>query len=339
MAAPPPQKPFAGPPAAQDSSGRQRSAGDELQDECAALEEEVEELRVKYEMYFLGVELREPNKWREEVKKKVLRIKEKFTRNTGLRFRIQSLHARFLSYERLWLRSAREREEGTYRRDLFKAKRHARGAPAAAGAKKPAAAKPDTHDHHLAEDVDLSDFGGDDELPAAPEPTPAPIAAKPAAPAPLGGPPPGLFPRPGAKPAAPAPVRPAPAPAPSSPRPAQRGEGQGEGPGARPAAAAPVAPAPVRPTAAPARPPAAAPAPAPSAAARLADGQMRELYDAYISAKKRCNEDTTRLTFEAVSASVSKQIPEIMKQHHARSVEFKVVIKDGKAKLTAVPKT
>jgi hypothetical protein len=40
-----------------------------------------------------------------------------------------------------------------------------------------------------------------------------------------------------------------------------------------------------------------------------------------------------------VASSVSKQIPEIMKTHKARSVEFKVVIKDGKAKLTAVPKT
>jgi len=66
--------------------------------------------------------------------------------------------------------------------------------------------------------------------------------------------------------------------------------------------------------------------------------QMRELYDAYVAAKKRCNEDTSRLTFDAVASSVSKQIPEIMKTHKAKSVEFKVVIKDGKAKLTAVPK-
>ena len=71
----------------------------------------------------------------------------------------------------------------------------------------------------------------------------------------------------------------------------------------------------------------------------MGDQQLRELYDAYISAKKRCNEDTSRLTFEAVAASVKKQIPEIERQYNARSVEFKVVIKDGKAKLTAVPKT
>jgi hypothetical protein len=92
------------------------------------------------------------------------------------------------------------------------------------------------------------------------------------------------------------------------------------------------------PLAASAHPPVAPRAPAPPPGARLGDSQLRELYDAYIAAKRRCNEDTTRLTYDAVAASVSKQIPEIMRQHNARSVEFKVVIKDGKARLTAVPK-
>jgi len=304
----PPQKPGAEPGGAQDASGRRRNAGDELLEVCSALEDEVEELKAKYEMYFLGVEQREPNKWREETRKKVLRLKEQFTRNTGLRFRIQSLHARFISYERLWMRSAREREEGTYRRDLFKAKLHQRGGPVAGqaagqgvatgvakGAARPGGALPKD-----GEDVDLSDFSAlGDEAPAAARsaagPTAPPGAAKVAA-----------------KPAA-------------ATRPA--------------AAAAPAAPAaPARPAAAP-PPPAAAPGAAPPPAARLGEKQMRELYDAYVQAKKRCGEDTSRLTYDAVSSTVSKQIPEIMKQHKARSVEFKVVIKDGKAKLTAVPKS
>ncbi len=273
-----------------------RSAGDDLAEACTALEAEVEELKVKYEMYFLGVELREPVKWREDVKKKVLRIKEQFTRNTGLRFRLQTLHARYLSYERLWLRSAREREEGTYRRDLFKARLHGRGKPPVALPRGAAArARPPAHEHHDGEDVDLSDFHDD----PAPAPAPAPAAAKPVAPAP----------RPAAPPA-PAPAKaPAAAPAPAAAKPAAP-------PAPRPAAAAPSAPA-----------------------GRLGDAQLRELYDAYVSAKKRCNEDTSRITYDAVASSVAKQIPEIMKQHKAKSVEFKVVIKDGKAKLTAVPKS
>jgi hypothetical protein len=283
VAVPPPKAP-ADPQAAQDASGRLRNAGDELADACTALEAEVEELKAKYEMYFLGVELREPAKWRDDVKKKVLRLKETFTRNTGLRFRLQSMHARFISYERLWLRSAREREEGTYRRDLFKARLHGRGkpAPAAHGSSGAGRTRPGVPAHHDGEDVDLSDFR--DEAPATPAAAPAAAAS------------------------------------PSVAR----------APGPAPAAAAPRAPPP---------PAAARPTPAaPVASGRLAEAQLRELYDAYLSAKRRCNEDTTNLTFDAVARSVSKQIPEIMRQHQARSVEFKVVIKDGKAKLTAVPK-
>src|SRR5574340_231656 len=126
---PPPQKP------APPGEPIRLRGGDELADEAQKLEEELEALKAKYEMYFLGVERREPVRWREDVKKKVLRLKSAFTRNTGLRFRVQSLHARYLSYERLWLRAAREREEGTYRRDLFKARLHTREQePAGSGA-------------------------------------------------------------------------------------------------------------------------------------------------------------------------------------------------------------
>ena len=69
-----------------------------------ALEEELEALKARYEQYFLGIERREPVRWREELKRNVARVKGAFTRNAGLRFRIQTLHARYLSYERLWLR-------------------------------------------------------------------------------------------------------------------------------------------------------------------------------------------------------------------------------------------
>jgi hypothetical protein len=291
-------KPPPVPAVAQDASGRLRNAGDELLEACTALEAEVEELKARYEMYFLGVERLEPNRWRDEVKKKVLRLKETFTRNTGLRFRLQTLHARFISYERLWLRSSREREEGTYRRDIFKARLHSRAKAGAGAAARPAPAPGADHGHahHEGEDVDLSDFHDAPPAAAAPTPPQTPAPARPAA---------SVVAAVGAKVAPPASASAV----------------------ARPAAAKPAAPPP---------PP---PAPSPAAGGKLADAQMRELYDAYISAKKRCNEDVSRLTYDAVANSVSKQIPEIIKQHKAKAVEFKVVIKDGKAKLTAVPKT
>ena len=270
----PPQKPGAtAQPEAANTTGRH--ATDLLADDCAALETEVEELKVKYEMYFLGVERGEPHRIRDELKKKVLRMKERFTRNAGIRFRVQSLHARFISYERLWMRSGREKEEGTYRRDLFKARLHAQQrASGPAGVK----GKREVPRHSQAEDVDLGDFGGDDE---APLPAAAPLPARPAA--------------------------------------------------AAPAAVRPAAPAPV------AARPSAAPAPAPKPAA--IDPATRALYDAYVAARKSCNQDLAGITPEAIARTIAKQTPEIMKAHKASRVEFKVEVKDGKAVLKAVPKT
>ncbi len=106
-------------------TGKERLANEQLADLVGALEEELEELKVKYEMYFIGAERMEPARRRDDLKRNVARLMNAFTRNAGIRFRIQALHARYLSYERLWLRSAREKEAGTYRRDLLRARRKA----------------------------------------------------------------------------------------------------------------------------------------------------------------------------------------------------------------------
>jgi len=223
---------------------RAKREKDELEGACQELEEELESLKARYEQYFLGVERKEPNRWREEVKKKVMRLKGAFTRNAGLKFRVQSLHARFLSYERMWLRSVREKEEGTYRRDVQKAKLRAKRA----------------------------------------EPPPAAAAR-------------------------------APAPA----------QAQAQGPAA--VAATPAAKA--RPV---------APSPAPGAKGGMSDAQMRALYDQYLAAKRSCREDVSKLTYDAVASTVSKQVPELMTRFKAKSVEFKVEVRDGRAVLKAIPK-
>jgi hypothetical protein len=288
---PPPRPGAPAPP--EPSADPGRHATDELADACAALEVEVEELKVRYEMWFLGVERNEPNRVREELKKKVLRLKERFTRNAGIRFRVQSLHARFISYERLWLRSAREKEEGTYRRDVFKARLHAKqraGGPAGVKGKK------EILRHSQAEDVDLSDFG-DEEMQAV---AASVWAAEPPAPAPAAAPP-----------------RPPPRPV------------------------APAAGAPARPPATPPQPAAprpAPPAPRPPAAASGVDAQTRAIYEAYVAARRSCNQDLAGITPDAIARTIAKQTPEILKTHKARTVEFKVEVKNGKAILKAVPK-
>jgi hypothetical protein len=252
----------------------ERHATAELTEQCDQFEDDLDELRARYELYFLGVERLEPVRRREDMKRRIARMKTAFTRNAGVRFRIETLHARYLAYERMWVRAARQREEGTYHRDIFKARRRGatRVGPTRPGARKPGEAS---------EDVDLSDWDGEVEE-AAPQAEPTQAAAPPEPPAVRReAPPPAAAPRP------------APAPTP-------------------PASRAP--------------------------AGGLSDDQMRSLYDAYLSAKKRCNEDVSKLSYDSVSRSVSKQIPEIIQRYKAGAVDFKVVIKDGKAILKATPK-
>ena len=257
MAIPPPKPPKPGlARPGEDALAKSKREKDELEAAVQGVEEELEELKARYDQYFLGIERREPVRWREDLKKKVMRLKSAFTRNTGLKFRIQSLHARYLSYERLWLRAAREKEEGTYRRDLFKARlRHHVEEPAAAA---------------------------NDAASAPPAPAPPPKAAAPAQA-----------------------VAAAKAPAPAAKAP--------------PAAARP--------------PPKAAPAGGP-----MSEAQMRALYNSYLAAKMTCREDVSKLTYDAVARTVTKQIPELMTRYKAKSVEFKVEVKDGKAILKAIPK-
>jgi hypothetical protein len=265
--APGPQKPGRIGESEDDLRAKKGHATDELSASCEELEGDLEELKAKYEMYFLGVERIEPAIKRGDVKRRIARLKNAFTRNIGLKFRIQTLHARYLTYERLWLRSVREKEEGTYRRDLFKARLRAKKPPV-----QPMAPKP-TSDAHPQDDVDLSDWSGGFSAPAAPvAPPPRPAPQKSAAPAPAS---------------------------------------------ASPARAAPKAPA---------------------ASGMPGEAQMRELYDSFIAAKRRCNEDVSRITYEAVAKSVTKQVPDLMTRHNAKSVEFKVLIRDGKAVLKAIPK-
>lgn len=362
----------------------------------ADFEGEIAALRARFDQYFLGMEKKNPAKELEALKKRIMKFKGQHIRNTGLKFRVQTLYSKFQSYERLWSKSLKEIEEGTYRKDLMRLRRknQARGlvdptAPKPAepgpGAEEPKK-RPDfyTLDEDFEADLPVDMFDEDDAPVPVAKPPPAPAAARPP-PAPVAAvrppPAPAAAIRP---PPAPAEVRPPPAPTarpPAAPAPAAR----------QPAAAAPMArqstpPAP--PTVGPARaampaapsssappgPPATAVPPPPPRAAlapRTASGsfpvavtpasrpppapaavraaatpadvplskeKLDQICSAYITAKKRCKESTVGITPEAIAQSLRKQVPALIEQHGAKSVDFKVVIKDGKAVLKAVPK-
>ena len=216
--------------------------------ELDEIESALHALRGQYEQYFLGMEKRPPVWAHEQFRKRLTALKTVPVRNSALSFRIQSLQAAAATYERLWARTLQEIEDGTYRRDVFKARRRRKNSQP--------------------------------QLPAAPPPQPG------AAPAPVGK-------------------------ASASPQPASSTTGAHE-PTIHIAGAAPPEP--------------------------LSENRLRSVYRAYVEAKRRCNEDTTRLSFDAVAASLKRQVPELLERHKARDVEYRVFVKDGKAILRAVPK-
>ncbi|HET9156218.1 MAG TPA: MXAN_5187 C-terminal domain-containing protein [Myxococcaceae bacterium] len=202
-------------------------------------------LRGQYEQFFLGLEKRPPVKAHEQFRKRLAALKTIPARNSALSFRIQTLQATAATYERLWARTLQEMEDGTYRRDVFKARLRKRSS-AVTAAEKPGAAK------------------------ATPTGKAAAVA-KPGTPE-VGAPEPQIH----------------------------------------IAGSAPPDP--------------------------LAETRLRSVYRAYVEAKRRCNEDTTRLSFDAVVSSLKRQVPELLERHNARDVEYRVFVKDGKAILRAVPK-
>jgi len=215
--------------------GQLDAAAKELEQQVDAIENRMDRLRNLYEQYFQGIERIEPSTERKALKKLLRDVHGniKRVRNTALKFRINQLVARMASFENYWNRTCRHIEEGTYHKDLFKARYRSR-----------------THEEQ--------------------EPEPAERQDKP----------------------------------------------DREAAGARAAPRHAAQPA----------------------GGALPDKQINAIYDAYVTAKRRCKESTKGLTRDALARSIQKQVPTIMKQYKCKSVEFKVVIKQGKAVLKAVPK-
>ena len=186
---------------------------EKLAEDLDALDEAMVELQVLYEKYFLGLDRRPPDQQRRKVSEKMRLLKTTQVRNTALKFRIQTMFAKLISFERMWDRTLREIEDGTYKRDLFKAKLRQPGE------------------------------GGSQQ---------------------------------------------------------QRGR---------------------------------------ATSPQLSEDMIRKLYDTYLVARQRTGESISGLTYDSLASRLRTQVPELMARHKARNIEFKVVIKGGKAVLKAIPHT
>ena len=89
------------------------------------IEQRIEGQRVLYERYFNGVDRRPPLQPRRELVRLIHAMEHKtFLSNTAQKFRLRSLNQRFVTYRTYWDRVLRQIEEGTYTRDVKQARRH-----------------------------------------------------------------------------------------------------------------------------------------------------------------------------------------------------------------------
>lgn len=94
----------------------------ELDLELDLLEEKISELKLQYEQYFLDIVTQPPDKLYQEVVLFIRRLQNAPFKNSASSFRMKALTHRFQTFDTYWKRITKERAEGRYRRDVFKAK-------------------------------------------------------------------------------------------------------------------------------------------------------------------------------------------------------------------------
>lgn len=96
---------------------------EELDVALEELETRLERLRALYEQYFLGFEKIEPSVARKDVDRRIYLLRREKIRNTGKRFKLQTIIQRYNTFQQYWQRICREIENGTYKRHLARAER------------------------------------------------------------------------------------------------------------------------------------------------------------------------------------------------------------------------
>jgi hypothetical protein len=86
------------------------------------LEQRLDRLRALYDQYFMGIEKLLPSVPHKDVERRLAHLRKQQIRNTALRFRFQVAIQKYNTYITYWTRICRQIEEGTYKRDLRRAK-------------------------------------------------------------------------------------------------------------------------------------------------------------------------------------------------------------------------
>ncbi|MFZ1865779.1 MAG: MXAN_5187 C-terminal domain-containing protein [Polyangiales bacterium] len=276
---------------------------------------EVQLSRIKhlYEQWFQGIERLEPQIARKQFERTMHELRKVKPRNTALRFRYNTLIQRYTTLQTYWRRVGRQIEEGTYRRDLLRARRRREAMRTEREeARRHRSSSPVELDPEQEVDVDSLISEASEHLAALKSPAhtaesrgldlddsgiAAPQASRSEG-TPASHPPSAFFRRP-----------------------------QSRSPGAsreRPGAAI--------------HPGRKDPPPIASRSKGPGDVRMRQIYDSYVEAKRQNNERTDKIDYETVAKSLKKMVPKLDRKHRGKQIDFQVVVKDGKVGIKPVVK-
>ena len=65
--------------------------------------------------------------------------------------------------------------------------------------------------------------------------------------------------------------------------------------------------------------------------------KFKSIYKQLIEARKTCKEPVEGMTYEKFTQALAQQTEKVKKDLQCKDIEYKVVVKDGKAKLTLIP--
>ncbi len=145
------------------------------------LESRVDRLRALYDQYFMGIEKLQPLVVMKDVERRVQLLRKTQIRNTALRFRFNMTVQKLSTYQSHWQRVCRQIEEGTYKRDVRRAKeRFGDGARQGKKKAKEIEVEVDLNELNVTE-LDMDDLLDDDEVDTQTLQKAAPVSATSAA--------------------------------------------------------------------------------------------------------------------------------------------------------------
>jgi len=264
------------------------------------LETRIDRLQALYNQYFMGIEKIEPMTVRKNVDRQIRTMRRHRINHTATRFKFQSLVQRFNTLQTYWLRVSRQIEEGTYKRHMMRAQ--ARTEQAARGLRAGGIDAPFEEKEEKAPEATK-----EPETPLERQEEPSMPVAEIDDPFESAG---------GAEPDGAVDITAA------LDDPFGSGNFKEEK----------VKPAPVKAPAPQKKPPVRTSSPSPTGSdAAVSEKRYKAVYAAYMKARDRTGEGAKKLSYDKVQKTLRSKAADYSIKHGGKNVDFKVVIKGGKA--------